>query len=248
MRKFLISGFILLTLSSCAKSTEPITVSSAISLQEPLQKIEKLYEEENEIDIQINYGGSGKLRAQIEQGAPVDIFFSANQREMTTLLEQNLVDEESKIDLLENTVVLATPTTISIDSIDDLKDSSIEKIGTTDPDSAAIGGYTIESLNYYGFLNEVMDKFVYSTDVETIVKWIENGNVDAGFIYKTDAYDNEKIKIVKEIPKEAIEEISYPIAIVSDSENKEAAKSFIEFLQSDVSTEIFETYGFLVAK
>ncbi len=248
MRRFLTFCFILLVSSGCSKTGQAITISSAISLQEPMQEIEKLYEAETDIDVQINYGGSGKLRAQIEEGAPVDIFFSANQKEMDTLLEKNLVDLDSNVELLQNVVVLATPIGVSIDSVDDLKDSSIENIGTTDPDSAAIGGYAIEALNYYGILDEVKDKFVYSTDVETIVQWLENGNVDAGFVYKTDAYDNEKIKIVEEVPKEAIEEISYPVAIVSDSENKEISEGFIKFLHSDVSIDIFEDYGFLVAK
>ncbi len=222
-----------------------LTISAATNLKGPLEKIKQSYEENvGETEIVIKYGGSGNLRQEIQNGANVDIFVSANNMEMDKLSKNILIDESSRKNLLKNKLVLITNKDRDINSVYELRDQSIGAIATTEQGTAAIGTYTNNALNYYGLLDSVISKFVFAKDLSIVIDWVASKQVDCGFTYYTDAINNSDVYIVEEFPEEATGEVTHPIAIIKSSNKKEDAVNFIEYLDSEESQQIFKDFGF----
>lgn len=224
-----------------------VYISAAASLQDALNKIVENYKKDNNVDFKLNYGGSGALQAQIEEGAEADIFFSAAQKQMTALIEGGFVDEGEKEDLLLNDVVLIVPkgNEKGIESIEDLGTDKAGLVALGDPASVPVGQYSQEILDYYGLADDVSAKTTYGSDVRQVLSWVVSGEVDAGFVYRTDAMtDKENIEIVEPAPKDSHKPVVYPIAPLKDCQNKEAALSFINYLKTDEAMGVFEKYGF----
>jgi len=224
-----------------------ITVSAAASLTEAFNEIEKKFEEENpDIDVSYNFAGSGTLRMQIEGGAPIDVFASASQSHMDLLSEQSLIVEDSRKDFAANTVVLITPAgnELSINGPEDLNSSEVGTISIGNPETAPVGRYTVEALEAEGLWEELEAKTLLADDVKQVLVYVERGEVDAGFVYSTDAATSEQgtIDITATLP--TVTPISYPIAVTSASENKEEAQTFVDFVSSNQGRAILESYGF----
>ncbi|WP_406655746.1 molybdate ABC transporter substrate-binding protein [Methanolobus sp. ZRKC2] len=222
-----------------------ITVSAAASLTEAFIEIEEEFEEENPaVDVNYNFAGSGTLRMQIEGGAPIDVFASASQNHMNLLNDQSLIVEDSREDFAENTVVLITPADnkLNINGPEDLAEAGTIAIGN--PETAPVGKYTVEALTEAGLWNDLQGKSILADDVKQVLVYVERGEVDAGFVYSTDAAtaDPDRIEIVATLP--TVTQISYPIAVVSSSENEEEAQSFVDFVTSDEGRSILESHGF----
>ncbi|MEZ5335603.1 MAG: molybdate ABC transporter substrate-binding protein [Methanolobus sp.] len=224
-----------------------ITVSAAASLTEAFTEIESVFEVENpDIDVNYNFAGSGTLRMQIEGGAPIDVFASASQNHMDILSNQSLIVEESRKDFAANTVVLITP----VDSVpditapEDLLSDEVGIISIGNPETAPVGKYTVEALEEAGLWDELESKTLLADDVKQVLVYVERGEVDAGFVYSTDAATAEEgtIEVKTSIP--TLTPISYPIAVVSSSENQDVAQKFVDFVTSDEGTIILESYGF----
>jgi len=224
-----------------------ITVSAAASLTEAFYEIEEKFEEENpDIDVNYNFAGSGTLRMQIEGGAPIDVFASASQNHMDLLSEQSLIVEDSREDFAANTVVLITAAgnEQNINGPEDLTSTEVGTISMGNPETAPVGRYTVEALETEGLWEELEAKTLLADDVKQVLVYVERGEVDAGFVYSTDAATSEQgaIDIVATVP--TVTPISYPIAVTSDSENKEEAQTFVDFVNSDQGRAILESYGF----
>ncbi len=224
-----------------------ITVSAAASLTEAFNEIEEKFEEENpDIDVNYNFAGSGTLRMQIEGGAPIDAFASASQNHMDLLSEQSLIVEDSREDFAANTVVLITPdgNELDINGPEDLTSSEVGTISIGNPETAPVGRYTVEALEAEGLWEELEAKTLLADDVKQVLVYVERGEVDAGFVYSTDAATSEQgtIDIAATLP--TVTPISYPIAVTSASENKEEAQTFVDFVSSDQGRAILESYGF----
>lgn len=226
-----------------------ITVSAAASLTEAFTDIASQYKEEHPgAQVNLNFGGSGSLRAQIEGGAPVDIFASADQNQMDMLGDKNLIVNSSRKDFAQNSLVLITPekSTLNITSLQDLKDPQVKKIGIGNPDTAPVGKYTRLTLTEAGLWDQLEKKVVLAEDVKQVLVYVERGEVDAGFVYMTDAKTATPgtIKIVASVPVST--PVNYPIAVVSSSEHKEEAQNFVDFITGEEGQEILEKYGFTV--
>ncbi|WP_340820193.1 molybdate ABC transporter substrate-binding protein [Methanolobus sp. WCC4] len=224
-----------------------ITVSAAASLTEAFTELETAFEEENpEIDVNYNFAGSGTLRMQIEGGAPIDVFASASQNHMNILSEQDLIDEDSRKDFAANTVVLITPvdSELGIAGPEDLTSDDVETITIGNPETAPVGKYTLEALEEAGLWDELEAKTLLADDVKQVLVYVERGEVDAGFVYSTDAATAEEgtIEVKATIP--TVTPISYPIALVSSSTQQNAAQEFVDFVTSEEGTAILESYGF----
>ncbi|WP_445475830.1 molybdate ABC transporter substrate-binding protein [Methanococcoides methylutens] len=239
--------------SSQADENTEITVSAAASLTESFTEIEQEFETRNpNIDVNFNFAGSGSLRMQIEAGAPIDVFASASQKHMDLLGSEELIDTDTRYDFAENSLVLVVPVSGEDDgeenimTLEDLADGSVTKIAIGDPEVAPVGRYAKESLEEASLWANISEKLIYAETVKQVLVYVENGEVDAGFVYMTDATtsDMDKIEIVAEIP--VTTSISYPIAIVSSSTEKEASQEFIDFVVSEEGKAIFEKYGFTV--
>ncbi|MGL5875354.1 MAG: molybdate ABC transporter substrate-binding protein [Xenococcaceae cyanobacterium] len=232
--------------SAQAENNASLTVSAAASLKDALGEIQQLDRQKKaSVRISYNFGSSGSLQQQIEQGAPVDIFISAAAKQMNALEKKNLLLPDTRQDLLTNQMVLITTKEhLDINKVEDLANSSVNRIALGEPKSVPAGQYAEEILNFYKISDRVRPKLIYAKDVRQVLSYVETGNVDAGFVYLSDAKQSKKIRIASTAPKESHRPIAYPIAVLKDSKNPQAAEEFIKFLATPQVKKIFEQYGF----
>ncbi|MCQ1534451.1 molybdate ABC transporter substrate-binding protein [Methanosarcina sp. KYL-1] len=231
-----------------------ITVSAAASLTEAFTDIAEEFEAAKPgTDVELNFAGSGTLRMQIEGGAPIDVFASASESHMDILSEKGLIEERSRKDFTSNTLVMVVPED-SIESgtypasLEDLTEGSVEKIAIGNPETAPVGKYTEQALEETGLRDEIEGKVILAENVKQVLTYVETGEVEAGFVYRTDAESGQKdlYKITYTVPVNA--SISYPIAVLSESGNKETAQEFVDFVTGQQGQEILEGYGFGITK
>ncbi|CAD2074188.1 putative ABC transporter substrate-binding lipoprotein YvgL [Phocicoccus schoeneichii] len=221
--------------------SKSITVSAAASLTDALQEIEDIFKESNlDIEIDFNFGGSGALREQIKQGAPVDMVVFASQKDFDLLGESEMYIKEQK--LLENTLVLVTPKgNDTVTDIDSLVNAKNIAVGTAE--SVPAGKYAEQSFNSLGLTGKIEDKFIYAEDVRAVLQYVAQDEVDAGVVYKTDALTEDKVEIVDTFLNDVHDKIIYPAGTLTDNESVNA---FYKFLTTDEAKDVFEKYGFKV--
>lgn len=232
------------------KTAVTLTVSAAASLKDSMEEIKKLYvSEKPNVSITYNFGASGSLQQQIEQGAPADIFISAANKQMKTLQDKSLIINDTKKDLLENKVVLVTNKDNSnIKDFNDLATDKVKKVALGEPKSVPAGQYAQEVLTKLNILEKVQPKAVFAKDVKEVLTWVETSNVDAGIVYETDAKLSQKVNIVAIASDNSHSPIIYPAAVIKASKNVDESKDFINFLSSDKASQVFKKYGFNVIK
>lgn len=228
-------------------SSFQLTVSAAISLQEVLAEIKPIYQQAHpQVEIIYNFGSSGSLQRQIEQGAPVDVFISAAIDKMDALQKQDLLLPATRRDLLANQLVLiVSPDHNQINNFTDLTNNNLKAIALGEPTSVPAGKYTQELLTSLNIANQVNAKAVYAKDVRQVLNYVATGNADAGIVYYTDAQISDRVKIVATAPTTTHSPIVYPIAVLKDSHNPETAKNLVEFLTTSQAQAIFTQYGFI---
>jgi molybdate transport system substrate-binding protein len=211
-----------------------------------MEEIKKLYTaEKSNVTIVYNFGASGSLQQQIEQGAPADIFLSAAPKQMDALDAKSLILKDTRVNLLENKVALIIPKDgTGITDFKDVTSDKIKKLALGEPKSVPVGQYSEEVFTKLGILDAVKPKAVYAKDVKEVLTWVESGNADAGIVYSTDAKASTKIKVVAEAPTGSHSPILYPAAVIKDSKNLEAAKDFMKFISSAKCKAVYEKYGF----
>ncbi len=227
------------------ESSEGITVSAAASLKDALTEIGANYENKTGDEVVFNFAASGTLEQQIEQGAPTDLFISASQKQMKKLEDKSLIEKDSKINLLKNQLVLIVSNEYKdeISSITDLIEKDLKmSIGTLEVVPA--GDYAKETLDYLKIWDKVQNKIVYGKDVKQVLTYVENSEVSCGIVYKSDATISKKATIKQTFEENSHREIVYPAAVISGSENKEAASGFLKYLKTKEAQAIFEKYGF----
>ena len=173
-----------------------LTVSAAISLKDALDEISHLYETEQagRPAIHFNFGGSGTLQRQIEQGAPVDVFISASSKEMDALDSKGLLLSATRRNLVGNSVVLIVPKGASgISSFEDLTNPAAKVIAIGEPKTVPAGEYAQEILTHLGIYDQLKSKLVLAKDVRQVLTHVETGNADAGIVYATDAKHSLKV-------------------------------------------------------
>jgi molybdate transport system substrate-binding protein len=256
MKKKLILSTLFITLiltiliSSCSafkNSSESIelNISAAASLKESMEEIETEFKKTNpNINLTINYGSSGSLEQQIEQGAPCDIFISAGQSQMKSLNYKSLLLENSYKDLIKNDLVLVGPKDSEITSISDLNTDKVKKIAVGEPLSVPAGKYADETFQSLNIKNEISSKLVFAKDVKEVLAWSTSGNADVGFVYKSDALNDSNSKIIETIPEDKHSAIIYPMGILKASKNIDVSKSFENFLLTDTCKMILKKYGY----
>ena len=227
-----------------------ILVLAAASLTDVLTELANNYKTETGTTVTFSFASSGALQTQIEAGSPADIFFSAAQKQMDALQEKDLIDTDTRKNLLENKVVLISPTNsnLNIKSFTDMTNANVTKIGLGEPKSVPVGQYSEEILSNLSILDTVKQKAVYGSDVRNVLSWVRTGEVDCGIVYATDAQIANDINIIAEAPEGTHKKVIYPIAIVKSSANKEEAKKFIDYISNDKAAEAFKNYGFTVIK
>ena len=250
MRKIICIAIIcaVLILAGCdapAKPTELI-VSAAASLTDCMNELKTVYTAQHKnINITYNFGSSGSLQQQIEQGAPADVFLSASKKQMTELVEGGQIASETVKDILENKIVLITPKNgTAVASFEELEGSGIAKIAVGEPTSVPVGQYTEEIFENLGLSESLAPKLVFAKDVREVLSWVETGNVDAGVVYETDAKISDKVMVSCIAPEGSCKKVIYPVGVVGASKSYSEAGEFVEFLSTEQAKNIFIKYGF----
>ncbi|MFC5467480.1 molybdate ABC transporter substrate-binding protein [Cohnella suwonensis] len=226
-----------------------LLVSAAASLKDSLDVIETQYEQAHpDIDLTFNYGSSGTLQKQIEEGAPADLIFSAGKKQMDALVDKGLLSEQRV--LLENELVMIVPANSkkTITKIEELSAQDIHKIAIGQPGSVPAGQYAKETLEALKVWDALQDKLVYAKDVRQVLTYVETGNVEAGFVYKTDALVSNKAKVALQILPTLHAPIVYPAGVINESKHGAEAKAFYAYLKSAEAGAAFQKYGFNLAK
>lgn len=247
---FIISGCGNANTDDKAQTTQKeIYIVAAASMTDAVKEIGANYEKQHpDVKLVYNFGSSGALQSQIEQGAPADVFISAAQKQMDALEEKNLIDKSTRRDLLENKVVLIVPkdSSLALQDFADVAGDTVEKIALGEPKSVPVGQYSEEIFTNLNVLDKVKAKAVYASDVRQVLGWVETGEVDCGIVYATDAAISDKVKVLLTAPADTHKPVIYPAAMVSSSQNPEIAKDFLAFLNEDEQKAILEKYGFEV--
>ncbi len=250
---------LIFVMGGCSKSTSAskvspsaapvtLTISAAASLKDAMGEIKTLYsKEKSNVTINYNFGSSGALQQQIEQGADADLFISAAEKQMDALKQKSLILDDTRVDLLGNTVVLVVKSD-STAGISDFKDAATDKakkIALGEPKTVPCGQYAEEIFTTLNILDKVKAKAVYGKDVKEVLNWVETGNADAGVVYGTDAKASTKVKVAATAGKDLYKtSVIYPAAVVKASKNTEDAKAFLKFLSGSKAKEVFVKYGF----
>ena len=240
--------FIVLAWTQVDAWADEIIVSAAASLTDVLKEISTGYRAKSKHTVKFNFGPSSGLARQIEEGAPADIFFSADLPQMDALDKKSLLEPGTRKNLLSNQLVIIVPadSKLAIASPKDLLKADVKKIALAEPSSVPVGVYSSKYLTEEGLWDQIKPKIVPVQDVRATLASVESGNVEAGFVYKTDAAISKKVKIVYEVPVDKGHKITYPIAIVKESKRKDAARDFISYFQSSAAKDAFKKYGFVV--
>jgi molybdate transport system substrate-binding protein len=240
--------FFVLAWTATRAWADEILVSAAASLTDVLNEIGKGYQSKSKNTVKFNYGPSSGLARQIDEGAPADIFFSADLPQMDNLDKKGRLEPGTRKNLLSNQLVIIVPadSKLAISSPRDLLKADVKRIALAEPSSVPVGVYTSKYLTDEGLSDQFKPKIVPVQDVRATLASVESGNVEAGFVYKTDAAVSKKVKIVYEVPIDKGPRITYPVAIVKDSKRKDAARDFMSYVQSPAAKDAFKKYGFVV--
>ena len=240
---------LLLAVSTTAQSAPPL-VFAAVSLTDALTAVVEAYEQTGEPKPAVSFASSAVLARQIENGAPADIFISADEQWMDYVAARNLIEPASRLMLLGNRIVLVstadTPLTVEIGAGFALaKALGTGKLALADPDSVPAGRSAMAALENLGVWREVEANVVRTENVRAALAFVERGEAKAGVVYATDAALAENIKIVGTFPEISHPAISYPIALVG-LKPSDAARRFSDFTRSETAKEIFRGFGFIV--
>ncbi len=220
-----------------------VNLSVAASLKEAINELSENYGRKNpSVRIIKNYGASGALAKQIENGAPSDIFISANTEWMEYLKNKKLVDASSIGIFAFNTLVFAGATDKKISGVHDL--AKLEKIAIGSPKSVPAGDYAMEALKKAGIDRQLSKKLVMARDVRDCLMYAERGEVDGSFVYRTDALQAKQTKILFVVPQGLYPRVLYPMALTTTGAKNSDAAAFFKYLQSGDARATLSKFGF----
>lgn len=233
----------LLTLAASASATD-LVVSAAASLTNAFQEMKPVFEKAHPgTTLVFNFAASGALLKQIEQGAPVDVFASADQETMDKAAP--LLDPSSRVDFIGNALVLVVPSesALAIKTPQDLRGDSVKLVAIGNPESVPVGRYAKASLAKDGLYEDLTPKFVLAESVRQALDYVARGEVQAGFVFASDAaLRADKVTIAAQIAGH--KPVVYPIAVIKASTNKDKAQAFVKLVQSAEGQAVLNKYGF----
>lgn len=207
-----------------------IRVFAAASLSDALTEIGASYERRSGDRVVFNFAGSNVLARQIEEGAPADLFFSADEAKMDRLQQRGLIDRRTRVSLLSNVLVIAG------DGITSPRDLLGKRVALAEPESVPAGIYARTYLERIGLWRQIAPNVVPTENVRAALAALEAGNVDAAIVYRTDT--KRAAFVIRDGPP-----ISYPLAAITRSP---AARRFLAYLRSKAALDVFAKHGFLI--
>ena len=253
-RRILLTRFALalaaLTLSpGPAVADDPtVLVLAASSLTETLQKVGAAWTAKGHPKVTFSFDASSRLAKQVESGAPVDAFFSADTDWMDYLDGKGLIDKATRADLLGNALVAVVPTgsTLGVTAAADLARPEVKHLALAG-ESVPAGKYARSALTSLGVFDGVKERIVSGDNVRTVLGWVATGEADAGVVYVTDAKVERRVKVAFTFPPSSYAPVAYPIAVVKDAAHAKDATDFLAYCKSADAMAVFTAAGFTTA-
>ena len=248
MKQFLrgiaaVLGFLML--ANMQAMAAQVNVSAAASLKEALNEMTAKYATTHPgVTIQKNFGASGALAVQIENGAPADIFIAAGTDWIDYLMNKKMLDAKSRKVFACNALVFSGTTTKKVSGMNDLV--KLDRIAIGSPKSVPAGDYAMESMKNAGVDQKLAAKLVMAKDVRECLTYAEMGEVDGAFVYRTDALQAKKAKILFVVPEKLHSRVVYPMALTLSGATNADAKAFYAWMQSSAAKSILKKYGFVL--
>jgi molybdate transport system substrate-binding protein len=229
-------------------SAADVVVFAAASLSDALQEIGAAYEKETGQHVVFNFGASNMLARQIREGAPADLFLSADEAKMDDLDRKGLLLPGTRRSVLSNTLAVVVPegSQLSLTGPADLAGPAVRTLVIAEPTAVPAGIYAKEYLRSLGLWSKLIDRIVPTENVRAALAAVEAGNADAGIVYRTDALIGRRTRVAFEVPAAEGPPISYPFAALREGENPESARKFLEHLVSPEALDVFRKHGFLI--
>lgn len=241
---------LLLLLTATALRAADLTVHAAASLTDALKELAPIYEKASGDKLFFNFNASSALARQIQEGAPGDVFFSADEAKMDALDKAGFIAAGTREDLLGNALAIVVPSdsALAIASAADLARPEIKKIAIGEPSTVPAGIYAKAYLTRLGLWDQLLPKMTPTENVRAALAAVESGNVEAGVVYKTDALISKKVKIATEAPAAEGPKIVYPAAALKESRSPAQARKLLTFLGGGEARAVFKRYGFTLIK
>jgi molybdate transport system substrate-binding protein len=235
-------------LTGAGTARAEVTVFAAASLTTALRELAGIYEQASGERVVFNFAASSTLARQIEEGAPADVFFSADEAKMDGLERAGDLVPGTRRSLLSNTLVVVAPadSKLAIAGPQDLAGPAVRVLALAEPRSVPAGIYAQEYLRAAGVWEAVSAKIVPTENVRAALAAVESGNADAAIVYTTDAAISKRVRTIYEVPAAEGPKISYPIAVMRHGREIERGKAFAAFLASAPARVVFERYRFIV--
>jgi molybdate transport system substrate-binding protein len=236
--------------TDAAETGQPVelVVSAAASLKDALTEIGADYEKKRpQVRLRFNFGSSGTLQQQIEQGAPVDVFAAAADKNLDDLAAKNMIDLKTRRVLAGNVLVLVVPkdSKLKVKHFQDVNSSAVKYVAVGGPTVPA-GMRAEEVFTKLGIWSAVQQKAVRGKDVREVLTQVELGNAEAGVVYKTDAAISTKVRVVATAPAAMHQPIRYPVAVISGSKNAALAQDFVRYISGSKAAKVLRRYQFIV--
>jgi len=248
MKRWMRASAVVVALSAASPLlwAQEIVVSAAASLTNAFQAIGKSWEAANPgHKATFNFAASGALLAQMQQGAPVDVFASADQPTMDKAAAAKLLADGSRADFVKNELVLVVPakSPLAPKALGDLTSADYKRIAAGTPASVPVGNYTMKVVEQAGLAAPLKDKWIYGESVRQVLDYVARGEVDAGFVYRTDAMvKKDETRVAFAVPTTT--PVTYPIAQLAASRQPAAAQSFIAYVKGAEGQKILDSFGF----
>ena len=227
---------------------QPLTVSAAISLTNVLEALARAYADAGGGPLRFNFAGSNVLARQLVNGAPVDLFISADEAQMDVVAHAGVLDNASRVDLLSNRLaVVARPQSggsLAIRRLDDLLRPEVKRIAVGDPAAVPAGVYGRDYLKAAGVWTQLESKILPVANVRAALAVVENGSADAAIVYETDAALSTTAVTAFVVSGPDAPRIVYPAAVVARSRQPDAAHRFLSFLRGSAASAVFRRFGF----
>lgn len=242
----LLAGVLSVTVISAPAVAADLVVSAAASLTNAFKEIGENFEkQQQETQVLNSFAASDVLLQQIVNGAPVDVFASADQKAMDKAVEAGVVDAETRRNFVQNGVVLIVPSDNpkNIKSVADLAQQDVTRVAYGNPETVPVGRYTQGALEKSGNWETVDSRKVLGQNVRQVLDYVARGEVDAGFVFATDAaIMKDKVVVVEAL--ETTVPVTYPIALVKRSGRNEAGQAYLDYILSDAGQVVLAKYGF----
>jgi len=230
-----------------AERSDTLTIAAANSIKQALRHLLPLFEAQHKnVEVRVVYGGSQKLREHIEQGAPVDVFLPSSIEEIDKLEKAGLIIKNSKRLYAQTRVVLITGNLLpaNITSFQDVAKPEIRRVAIGDTKTSSVGKFAAELFENLSIDKQINTRYLYAEHSGAVLDLVARGEAEVGVVYRTDAAQNSKVRVIAEAPPGSHSPVLYGLAIVWTSNNVPLARAFSEFMQSPAAQRALQEDGF----